>query len=78
MEVKKLVGWKIRQVRQERGLTIEVLADQAKVTAPWLGELERGRQNVSVVVLDRLAKALKVETWELLKPHESPKTKNVL
>jgi transcriptional regulator with XRE-family HTH domain len=78
MEVKKLIGWRIRQVRQERGLTIEALAHQAKVTAPWLGELERGRQNVGVVVLDRLAKALKVEAWELLKPQESPKTKRPL
>lgn len=73
MEVKKLVGWNIRRVRQERGLTIEALAHQADVTAPWLGEVERGRQNVSVMVLDRLAKVLEVETWELLKPSKAGK-----
>lgn len=68
MEVKELVGWNIRQARQARELTIEALAEQADVTPAWLGELERGRQNVSVVVLDRLAKALSIEPWELLKP----------
>jgi hypothetical protein len=38
MEVKQLVGWNIRRVRQERGLTIEALAHQAHVSAAWLGE----------------------------------------
>ena len=38
MEVKQLVGWNIRRVRLERGLTIEALAHQAHVSAAWLGE----------------------------------------
>jgi transcriptional regulator with XRE-family HTH domain len=38
MEVRQLVGWNIRRVRQERGLTIEALAHQAHVSAAWLGE----------------------------------------
>lgn len=38
MEVKQLVGWNIRRVRQERGLTIEGLAHQAHVSAAWLSE----------------------------------------
>jgi transcriptional regulator with XRE-family HTH domain len=37
--------------------------------------LERGRQNVSVVVLDRLAKVLRIEAWELLQPQEGLETK---
>jgi DNA-binding XRE family transcriptional regulator len=37
MEVKQLVGWNIRRVRQERGLTFEALAQQAHVSAAWLG-----------------------------------------
>jgi len=69
------VGWNIRKARQARDLTIEALAHQADVTAPWLGELERGRENVSVVVLDRLAKVLEMETWELLRPQTAPKPK---
>src|SRR5882757_6339853 len=38
MEVKQLVGWNSRRVRQERGLIIEALAHQAHVSAAWLGE----------------------------------------
>jgi len=36
--VKQLVGWNLRRVRQERGLTIEALAQQAHASAAWLGE----------------------------------------
>jgi len=38
MEVQQLVGWNLRRVRQERGLTIEALAQQAHASAAWLGE----------------------------------------
>ena len=41
-------------------------------------ELERGRQNVSVVVLDRLAKVLGIEAWELLQPQEGLETKTLV
>lgn len=61
-------GAVVRRVRQEREMSIEDLAHQVEVNSSWLGELERGRQNVSVVVLDRLAKVLGVEAWELLRP----------
>src|SRR6266567_6313830 len=38
MEVQQLVGWNLRRVRQQRGLTIEALAQPAHVSAAWLGE----------------------------------------
>jgi transcriptional regulator with XRE-family HTH domain len=65
MEAKKLVGWNIRRLRVALGLSIEELAGKADVTAPYLGELERGRVNVSVDVLERLAKALEAKMPEL-------------
>jgi transcriptional regulator with XRE-family HTH domain len=75
MEVDQLVGCTTRSVRQERGLAIQALAHQANVSAAWLGERERGRQNVSVAVPDRLAKVLGFEAWELLQPQGGPETK---
>jgi len=66
MEVRKLVGWNIRRLRVERGLTIEDLAGEAEVTPQYLGELERGQVNVGIVILDRLAKALAAKLADLV------------
>lgn len=75
MEVRKLVGWNIRRLRLDRGLTIEALAGEADVSPAYLGQLERGRENVGVVLLDRLGRALGAELSDLVaapKPGEEP------
>lgn len=64
MEARKLVGWNVRRMRVAISLTIEELADRARVGVSYLGRLERGEENVGVVTLSRLARALKVELAE--------------
>jgi transcriptional regulator with XRE-family HTH domain len=63
MEAKKLVGWNIRRLRVERGLTIEALA--ADVAPAYLGQVERGVVNVGIVILGRVAKTLGTRLAEL-------------
>jgi transcriptional regulator with XRE-family HTH domain len=41
------------------------------VSAKFLGQIERGAANPSLDVLDRIARALEVELWNLLKFEES-------
>jgi transcriptional regulator with XRE-family HTH domain len=65
MEAKKLVGWNIRRLRVERGLTIEELAAEADVASAYLGQLERGTVNVGVTILGRVAKVLGTRIGEL-------------
>ena len=58
----KLYTW-----RRERGMTQEELAKKAKVTKFYISQLEIGiRDNPSLAVLQRLAKALGVSAGELL------------
>jgi transcriptional regulator with XRE-family HTH domain len=64
MEARKLVGWNVRRLRVAISLTIEELADSASVGESYLSRLERGEENVGVVTLSRLARALKVELAE--------------
>lgn len=66
MEARKLVGWNIRRLRVDRGLTIEALADEADVSPAYLGQLERGQVNVGIVLLDRLRRALGVKLTDLV------------
>lgn len=65
MEAKKLVGWNIRRLRVERGLTIEALAAEADVAPAYLGQVERGAVNVGIVILGRVAKTLDARLAEL-------------
>jgi transcriptional regulator with XRE-family HTH domain len=57
----------VRRIRAERGLTQEDLADRARVSVRYLGSIERGSTAATVVVLERLARALRVTPCDLLK-----------
>ena len=57
----------IRELREQRGLTQEGVAKQAKVTKNYITMLERGkRKNPSLPILRRIAAALGVEVGRLL------------
>jgi transcriptional regulator with XRE-family HTH domain len=54
-------------LRKERGLTQDTVVRRAKITKPYLSQLETGkRKNPSLPVLKRLAKALGVPVTALL------------
>ena len=61
-----IVGSNVRKHRQGRGLTQEQLAFEAEIDLTYVGGIERGRRNPSVLVLVRIAHALNTEPAELL------------
>ena len=61
MTINKQLGYRIRYLRQNKGLSIEALALEANINRNYLGDLERGMRNPTVVVLNRIAKALEVD-----------------
>lgn len=62
-----IVGANVRRARQKAGLTQEQVALQADIDLTYMGGIERGRRNPTVLVLARLADALGVDPTELLK-----------
>lgn len=60
------VGRRARELREERGITRRSLAVEADVSERYLGQLETGVGNISIMLLRRLAVALKVDLAELL------------
>jgi transcriptional regulator with XRE-family HTH domain len=54
--------------RHARGWTQEELADRARLSARYIGQLERYKASPSVDVLERLATAFGVPPAELLRP----------
>jgi len=60
------LGKRVRETRERRGLTRKVLAEQADVSERYLGQLELGEGNASIVLLRRVAAALNVTLVDLL------------
>jgi transcriptional regulator with XRE-family HTH domain len=60
------VGIAVRQLRLRRGLTQEGLAEAAGIHRTYIGDVERGLRNVSLMNIVRIARALSVESSTLL------------
>ncbi len=58
-------GKRIREVRTERGLSQEALADIANVHRTYIGMVERAEKNITLLNIQKLAKALKIDIKEL-------------
>ncbi len=68
MDWRTVVGQNVRRLRQERGLTQEQLAHEAQLDLTYVGGIERGRRNPSLLVLVRIAEALNSELSALISP----------
>ena len=64
--INKDVGFNIRTIRQERGISQEKLAAIADLHRAYIGQIERGEKNIGLKNLEKIAKALKVKTKDLL------------
>ena len=59
-------GKRLREVREEAGISQERLADLAKLHRTYVSSVERGKNNISLVNIERLAAALGVTMGELM------------
>jgi transcriptional regulator with XRE-family HTH domain len=59
------VGFNIRRVREERGLTQERLGELSGLHRAYVGQIERGEKNIGVRNLERLSAALGVKVVDL-------------
>ena len=55
MQVKKIVGKKLKEIRLKRDMTIQVLAEKSQVSSNMISRIERGLTIPSVEILMRLA-----------------------
>jgi transcriptional regulator with XRE-family HTH domain len=65
--VRVRIGLNVQRLRRAKDLSQEELAGRANVHQTYLSGVERGRRNPSVLILDRIAKALGADIEELLK-----------
>lgn len=58
-------GNKLKELRQEKGLSQEALALEIEVDRTYIGKIERAERNVSLKMIGKIAKALNIEIKEL-------------
>jgi len=63
--VAREVGMKVRQLRQERGWSLEKLALESNMNATFLGHVERGLRCPTVYTLQRICDGLGISLSEL-------------
>ena len=61
-----IVGKNVRRIRQQRRMTQEKLAFEAELDLTYIGGIERGRRNPSLLAMAKIARALSVPLVKLL------------
>ncbi|RST76220.1 XRE family transcriptional regulator [Siminovitchia acidinfaciens] len=61
----KLVGNNIRLIRKQRGLTQEELAEIADLQYSYIGGVERGERNISLLTLEKIVTSLNISPSEI-------------
>ncbi len=54
------IGKRVKELRAELGLSQEKLALQAEITTAYLGQIERGEKNPTIVTVGRICDALEI------------------
>lgn len=62
----KIVGANVRALRIAKGLTQEQLAFEAGLDLTYVGGIERGKRNPSLLVMARLSKGLRVKLTDIV------------
>jgi transcriptional regulator with XRE-family HTH domain len=70
MDIKKEIGIKIRNLRKEKGLSQEALANLSDLDRTYIPSIERGERNISIEVIYKLCNALNIRISDLFKQIE--------
>ena len=73
MDIKLKVGQRIKELRKKLEFSQEGLANEAEVDRTYVTDVENGRRNISVELLERLIVALKVSFSEFFNSKEFKK-----
>ena len=60
------LGSRVRELRQALGLSQETFAGKCGLDRTYISGIERGKRNVSMLNIERIAKALNITIAELM------------
>lgn len=65
--LRKNFGLKVRELRKERNISQEVLAEKCDFARTYMSRIETGGSNVSLDAIEKIAKAFKISVEDLFK-----------
>ena len=71
-DIRALFGKRLKEIRISRGLSQEALAFEAKLDRTYVSSCERGRRNISLDNIHRLARALRVSPSAFFESSDKP------
>ena len=72
--IREILAENMKKHRQKLSITQPELAERANISTNFIGMIEQKRKFPAPEMLDRIAKALKIETFELFATSASPQS----
>lgn len=66
----KFIGMRIKEVREQRGMTQAELAERAELSSQYLSQVETAKKQVSLKALVHIANALEINIDSLLRGNQ--------
>ena len=58
MNIKEKFGFKVKELREQKGYSIEYLANISNVDRNYISDIEKGQRNVSIEIIEKIIYAL--------------------
>jgi transcriptional regulator with XRE-family HTH domain len=73
MDMRELVGYHVKRIRMEKGLSQEDLAEKSGFTQQYISGLESGNRNPTIITIHEIAHALGKSHMDLIVPIDGKK-----
>lgn len=74
MDAKQQIGQRIKELRTSKKISQEQLALRAEIDRTYMTSVENGHRNVSIMLIDKIIKALETTYEEFFKGYDKIKT----
>ena len=64
MDIKEKFGHKVKELRENKGFSIEQLANISNVDRNYISDIEKGKRNVSIEIMEKIILALDTDFME--------------
>ncbi|WP_426090403.1 helix-turn-helix domain-containing protein [Flavobacterium sp. DSR3-2] len=64
MEIKEKFGQKVKELREQKGFSVEQLANISNVDRNYISDIEKGKRNVSITIIEKIILALDTDFIE--------------
>lgn len=54
MNIKERFGFKVKELREQKGFSIDFLANISNVDRTYISDIEKGKRNVSLLIIEKL------------------------